>query len=339
MTTLRRARRPPTLASGRLGASPAAAKPQPPKQGAAAGDKAAALRQRGAVINLGPVIERITALLDENTDQSVTYAALEARLALEKVCYDRLRQRHDYISHDQLRKWQPGAVVNTLMTDVDEHVAQTMTLMVCPTPAVPGVTPRDEDFVTVGTEIGFDPKLISKMWNALAKLALHVRLPVNRDDHLSEYGDKAPIRAKVEEVVTELERLAKGTMTFSGMGEAVSFDCPSCDATNRRRSGLLRESQNVHCINPDCKMTFRVTKEDGEFVFVPQTVDVNCEKCGKLNLMPWRFFLDMKHDDVGSFSCHTCRHKNYVQWRLSQVRPADAPPATTDTQPEGASEG
>lgn len=47
------------------------------------------------MINLDPVIERIDALLDEDTDQSVTYAALEARLALERVCYDRLRQRHD----------------------------------------------------------------------------------------------------------------------------------------------------------------------------------------------------------------------------------------------------
>lgn len=50
------------------------------------------------MIYLPPLIDRIKALLAEGTDSSVTYAALEARLALEKVCYDRLRQRHDYIS-------------------------------------------------------------------------------------------------------------------------------------------------------------------------------------------------------------------------------------------------
>ena len=69
------------------------------------------------MINYASIIERIQALLAEGTEQSITYAALEARLALEKVCYDRLRQAHDYISHAQLRRWQPRDVINTLMSD------------------------------------------------------------------------------------------------------------------------------------------------------------------------------------------------------------------------------
>jgi hypothetical protein len=77
------------------------------------------------MIHIPPIIERIKVLLNEDTEQSVTFAALEARLALEKICYDRLRQRHDYISHDQLRRWQPGALMNTLMTNVDQHVTKT----------------------------------------------------------------------------------------------------------------------------------------------------------------------------------------------------------------------
>lgn len=143
------------------------------------------------------MIARIRALLDENTEASVTYAALEARLALEKVCYDRLRQRHDYISHDQLRRWQPGAIINTLMKDVDEHVGQTLTISIGKNPAEAGVKPEDEEYVPIGTQVGFDVKRIAKMWNALAKLALHVRLPEHKDDHIADYGDKAPIRAKV----------------------------------------------------------------------------------------------------------------------------------------------
>ena len=125
------------------------------------------------MINLDPVIERIDALLDEDTDQSVTYAALEARLALERVCYDRLRQRHDYISHEQLRRWQPGAVVNVLIKEVDEHLGKTLTLSISKSPVGPGVKLEDEEYVEVGTEIGFNPKKIAKLWNALAKLALH----------------------------------------------------------------------------------------------------------------------------------------------------------------------
>lgn len=273
------------------------------------------------MIQLQPVIDRIRALLRDDTEQSVTYAALEARLALEKVCYDRLRQRHDYISHDQLRRWQPGAIINTLMKEVDEHVGQTLTLSIGKSPAEAGVKPEDDEYVPIGTEVGFDAKRIAKMWNALAKLALHVRLPEHKNDHIPDYGDKARIRAKVEEVATELERLATGTMTFSGLGDEVSFVC-SCGEKNKRRAGLLREGQHVHCINPQCKLTWKAVKEAGGFIFESVTVPVDCEACKLTNHMPWRFFLDMKHDEVGSFSCHTCSHKNYVQWRLTQVRPA-----------------
>ncbi|MFB0613696.1 hypothetical protein [Aurantiacibacter poecillastricola] len=279
-------------------------------------DRAFSQWQCCEMINLAAIIERIEALLSDDTDASVTYAALEARLALEKVCYDRLRQRHDYISHDQLKRWQPGAVVLTLMNEVDAHVGQTMTLKMGKNP---GVKPEDDDYVEIGTEVGFDPKRVAKMWQALANLALHVRLPEHRNDNIPAYGDKVRTRAKVEEVVAELKRLSKGTMTFSGFGEEVHFEC-SCGEKNRRRAGLLRDGQYVHCINPNCKQTWKAVQESDGFGFEQVTVPVDCDQCGKANHLPWRFFLDMKHDELGSFSCHTCKHKNFVQWRLMQAR-------------------
>lgn len=273
------------------------------------------------MIDLRPIIERIQALLDEDTEQSVTYAALEARFALEKVCYDRLRQRHDYISHAQLRRWQPGAVVNTLMAEVDAHLGETMTLYISKEPAVQGVKPKDEDFVPIGTEMGFDPKRIAKMWQALANLALHVRLPEHKDDHIPDYGDKAPIRAKVDEVVGELERLATGTMTFSGIpvGGDVSFVC-RCGEKNKRRASLLRHGQSVSCINPDCMASWKATKKGDEFTFESETVDLECSECTKLNLIDRRHVLAMRYDQHASFNCHACGEKNYMRWQLVQAR-------------------
>lgn len=272
------------------------------------------------MIDLDPIISRIEALLHKGGDDNATYAALEARMALEKVCYDRFRQRHDYISHAQLRRWQPGPLINTLIQEVDGHLGQTVVVKIGKDEAKPEVTPPDEDFVEVGTEIGFDPKKIAKLWNALSNLALHVRLPKDRQDRIPEYGDRSAISEKVQEVVAELKRLSKGTMTFSGFGPQVSFDC-SCGEKNRRRAELLRDGQYVHCINPECKITWKAVKEDEGFGFESVTIPVTCEGCKIENYMPWRFFMDMKHDEYGTFSCHQCRHKNYVQWRLTQMAP------------------
>src|SRR5579884_868306 len=173
------------------------------------------------MIDLTESIERIRALLAEDTDQSVTYAALEARLALERVVYERLRQRHEYISHEQLKKWQPGAVINQLITDVDPHVTQTRSLRMAKQSAEGVPAGPEDDWIELGTEVGFDAKQVAKLWQALAKLALHVKLPKHKDDDIPEYGEKDVIRRKVEEVVALLERLAKGTMSFSGLGETV----------------------------------------------------------------------------------------------------------------------
>lgn len=271
------------------------------------------------MIQLQPIIDRIKALLEQDTEASLTYAALECRLALEKVVYDRLRQRHAYISHEQLRRWQPGAVINTLISDVDAHLTDTMTLSIGKNPAREGVKLEDEEYVKVGTEVGFDAKKIVKMWNAIARLALHVRLPKDKDDHIPDYGDKAEIRAKAVEIVAELERLAKGTMVFSGFGMEVSFEC-SCGTTNKRREKLLREGQHVYCINPDCELTWKVIKEDDGFGFESVSVTVNCDQCKAENLIPWRFVTRMKYDEVATFSCHTCRHKNHMKWHLMQAR-------------------
>ena len=162
-----------------------------------------------------------------------------------------------------------------------------------------------------------DEQRVRQQLERLAAMRLH------RNDHIADYGDKARVRAKVEEVVAELERLAKGTMTFSGLGEEVSFVC-SCGEKKKRPAGQLREGQHFPCINPDCKITWKATRDAEGFTFESVTVPVDCDACKAANHMPWRYFLDMKHDEVGSFSCHTGRHKNYVQWRLTQVRPATA---------------
>jgi len=275
------------------------------------------------MIQLPPIIDCIKALLEQDTEASVTYAALEARLALEKVVYDRLRQRHDYISHDQLRKWQPGGVINTLIADVDEHMTQTMILSISKTPAREGVRLEDEDYVKVGTEVGFDAKNIVKMWNAVARLALHVRLPKSKDDHIPNYGDKAEVRAKVEEIVVELERLAEGTMTFSGVptGGNVSFVC-TCGETNKRRAKLLKQGQHVYCINPSCDETWKVEIDGEEVGFENVFVDVTCKACGVDNHIPWRMVTKMKYDEIVKYPCRECGGTNLVKWHLMQAMQA-----------------
>lgn len=268
------------------------------------------------MLDLSPIIERIKALLAKGTDASVTYAALEARLALEHVAYDRLRHRHDYISHAQLKRWQPGRILTTLLTEVDDATTSTVKLRMSAIP-FDETDGTEQDWIEIGTEFGFNAKRLAGMWQALANLALHIRLPENSRDPVSDYGDQTQIAAKVSEVLKELERLSASTMATSGLPKSgvVSFNC-SCGDTNRRRPEFLNPDRPIYCVNPDCREVWTVKFEDGLHKFERASVNVNCSKCGVENRIPWRAAVELKRDEMLRFPCHECGEVNEVWWHL-----------------------
>ena len=275
------------------------------------------------MINLQPSIEKIENLLNENTDSSMTYAALECRLAIERICYERLRLAHDYISHDDLKKWQPRDIVKTLIQEVDKNVATTFTLSVSTSPLPEGSAPptREDyeamEFLPVGTQIGFNPNQLGSLWNALAKLALHISLPAHKDDLVGSYGDIEAIRKKVVEAVEEIKKIDEGTLMFSGLGEEVSFDC-SCGSKNKRRLELLKDGQIISCINPDCQESFGYVEKD--MMFGRRTFEIVCRACDRKRDIPKKMVEKLRNDQHIHFDCEGCGETIYVSWRPMQAQ-------------------
>ena len=209
------------------------------------------------MIDLHDTIDTIKRHLAEGSDRSLTYAALECRLAIERICYDRLARAHDYISHEEVRRWQPHHVIKLLEADVDPRVASTYTLSISTQPVVEGEDLTKKDYVPVGTQQGFDGARLAKLWNALSNTALHVSLPKSSDAGVTQFGNAGAIRAKVEQALIELERIATGTMTSNGFGPGVSFSC-GCGQHVNRRSEQLSAGKVIHCIDPACHDSYDV---------------------------------------------------------------------------------
>ncbi|MDO9641336.1 MAG: hypothetical protein Q7J44_22650 [Pseudotabrizicola sp.] len=275
------------------------------------------------MINLAPAIAQIELLLAQNTDASLTYAALECRLAIEGICYERLRIAHDYISHDDLKRWQPRDVVNTLIQEVDSGIAKTFTLSISKEPLQDSSTPPTKEeyqaieFLPVGKQIGFDPNKFGKLWNALAKVALHITIPVSKDHDVNRYGNKDKIRAKVVEALEEIKRIGEGTLLSTGVGEEVSFECV-CGAKNKRRLELLKDLQEISCIRPECSESFTFTK--GDKAFNRRVFDVSCKKCGKHREIPIRTLEKLRVDQSINFGCGGCGAKIIICWRPAQLQ-------------------
>lgn len=281
------------------------------------------------MLNLDPIVSKIEELLREDSAASVTYAALECRLAIERICYERLRLAHDYISHDDLKKWQPRDIVKVLIQEVDARAAETFTLSISKSP-IPEGSPEPTleeyqamDFVLVGTHVGFDPNRLGRLWNALAKLALHVSLPTSKADHVPRYGDKGAIKKKVSEALAEIKRIGEGTLMSTGVGEEVSFEC-SCGSKNKRRLELLIDGQIVSCINPDCDESYGFVKSD--LSFGRRTFEIICRACSIQRDIPKKMVEKLRADQHIHFDCEGCRETIYVSLRPMQAqkaKPAD----------------
>jgi hypothetical protein len=286
-------------------------------------------RQNGdCMINLKPTISQIEKLLEENTEASVTYAALECRLAIERICYERLRLSHDYISHDDLKKWQPSDIVKTLIQEVDAKAAETFTLSIAREPVPEGSPPPTRkdyeamEWLPVGTQVGFAPNKLGKLWNGLAKLALHIEIPTSKNATVKQYGDICAITPKVKQALAEIKRISEGTLMSSGMGEEVSFEC-NCGSKNKRRLELLRDGQVVNCINPDCYESYDYVQSN--MFFGRRTFKTVCRACAASRDVPKRMVEKLQTDQHIHFDCEGCGETIYVSWRPMQAQRTKPP--------------
>lgn len=267
------------------------------------------------MIDLHDAIDTIKRHLTDGSDRALTYAALECRLAIERICYDRLARAHDYISHEDVSRWQPHHVIKLLEEDVDPHVASTYTLSVS---MQEGEDLTKKDYVPLGTQQGFDGARFAKLWHALSRTALHVSLPKSSEASVTQFGNSDAIRAKVKQALIELERIATGNMTSNGFGPEVSFTC-KCGQHVKRRSEQLSASKVIHCVNSACTESYEVEFEGDEIHFAAREVYVTC-KCGEERSFPKAPLEKLKVNDIARSSC-TCGAETIFCWQLlSAVR-------------------
>lgn len=276
------------------------------------------------MINLKSTISQIEKLLEENTEASVTYAALECRLAIERICYERLRLAHDYISQDDLRKWQPRDIVKTLIQEVDEHAATTLTISFAR--ELPSENSPEGfealDWKPLGTQIGFNPNKLGALWHGLANVALHIEIPTSKDTSVKQYGTMQAIISKVNQALAEINQISEGTLMTSGLGTEVSFEC-KCGTKNKRRLELLKDGQTINCINPGCVESYAYVQSD--MTFGRRTVTIACRSCGASHDIQKRIVEKLRTDQNIHFDCEGCGEVINLCWRLSQGQRTSPP--------------
>lgn len=188
-------------------------------------------------------------------DQRLKYAALELRMAIEGVTYDRALAYKSEFPPEEYETWQPKKIMLILL-EIDSSADSDSSLSFGIEPA-PGQSP--EVMRHLGAEVVFNLQIIKKHYDALGSYLHSPSLKYVRSGVTSDYGK---IRKRCEEIANSLERVLASSIFNCTLGVFSSFDCCECNTRIRRRMPRGVDSIEVDCFNCSASYTLTRTSDD-----------------------------------------------------------------------------
>lgn len=255
----------------------------------------------------------INALVEEDTAQSLTYAALECRLALEYLCYERFKLSHSYLSLDDLKNWQPKHVVKQVSEDIDENIIKSLTVSIS-SHSLDDKQPKTKEdyesleYTLLGQQHELNLNKVHSLWHGLSNVALHMSVSVISSGELGIYGNKEKIKNKVESVIEYLSGL-RGNLLMGGvLGEVFSFNCLICSTSIKKPVKYLSSPTLVNCINPRCNESYALESDGKEqgFKITRRIFRFSCKGCNDDLDVPANVFRELKFDQQLNIRCGSC---------------------------------
>lgn len=260
------------------------------------------------MIDIAEKIEIIQKLVAKRTESHIRYAALECRLAIEEICYDRLRLAHKYIPLDKIRSWQPPKLLKFLFEEVEPSLLGGSKLSISTEPVDGLKELRREDYeamewVELGEQAILDLPKISKLYHKIGK-HLHAEMPTSGSSKVKAY--KGEMRRHVLEVIDELAVLSMGKIEFFFPTKIVSFIC-SCGENISRTEHSLNTANVVSCQNAICSITYVPQLTEEGYALLRRIAAIGCPHCGNKILQE---FADVERLSIGAghaTKCPSCK--------------------------------
>lgn len=265
------------------------------------------------MLDISKRIAVIDSLVKENTAQSLTYAALECRLTLEYLCYERFKLSYSYLSSDDLKNWQPKHVVKQISEEIDENITKNFTLSIHKKNLgdKPPETREDYEsleYTLLGQQSELKPNTVHNLWHGISNVALHIPIPTISSGELEIYGNKEKIKNKVASVVEYLSGLGGNLLMGGVLGKVFSFNCCFCDTQIQKPVKNLTSPTLVNCINPKCNESYLLepSSEDQDIKITRRVTRFDCKDCNNNLDVPTNLFRGLKFDQQINIRCPSC---------------------------------
>lgn len=245
-------------------------------------------------------LKRAKDLLTTGEPANVRYAALELRLCLEAMTYQKLNSFQKQLPPSFLKQtWQPPKLLKA-MVQLDPGADKSFQLFVG-LESEYGVPPPPERMQFVGEHKAFGLTWLTKNYN---KLGSFLHLPMKSTPH-----DVQKRHADLTAIAAEIEEAQKGSILGSWFGELVHFECQVCHETSAANRHFIEMEHRATCSNQTCEAEYIVeAKGDGKFAFLLRANDFPCLGCGQ------SVVVEMRHMAAGYIAaCPSCKKEHVIQ--------------------------
>jgi len=239
------------------------------------------------------------ALEDDNT--RLKYAALELRMAMESLTYDRARAYKDEFPPDEYETWQPRKVMAVLLEiDATADKDSTLSYGVEETPGQPSAK-----MTMLGTEKVLNMETLRKHYDALGSF-LHV--PTLKQTRSGKAHDPEKQRKRCTEIAGYIEHVLDSPVHNVTLGNFASMECAECGKPIRKRMPASEKTVEAECFA--CKASYTLRDIGGAQVkWEPHVHQVACgnRACGhKIEI--WR----REFAAGATWTCPDCDGRNTI---------------------------
>lgn len=218
--------------------------------------------------------ERSLAHLESGDAARLHCAALEMRLCLEAIVYEKLKTYAARLPAKVKRKWQPDQALRALK-QLEPGADEDFTLRIAEEKeyGVPGA-----DWQSLGTHVTVKEKWVRKHYHKLGSY-LHEEQPFRAPKY--PYAVQLErMRESLEAIAEELRPAAHSSLD-AAMANTVSFSCGVCEQDVVCNVGGLEQTGEAICLDPDCGAVHKAKRVgEGWEVLLPQA-SIVCGQCGE----------------------------------------------------------
>jgi hypothetical protein len=253
-------------------------------------------------------LERARVELGTGDDARLKCVALELRMAMEALTYDRAQAFAAELPPTEYDTWQPKKLLQLLL-EIDPLADKDSMLSFgveeeygVPTPVMQ----------PLGSEKVLNLATLKRHYDALGN---HLHMPTIKQIAAGKGPDAIKLRKRCEEIVDFVTAVLASPVFNTTLGSFAEMPCGACGATIRKRIPHGATSVQACCF--ECPASYTVEAGEGDaVVWKPEQQQVFCAKpgCGTA-IFAWRHELEPGN----AWTCSECSSRNVICLGVSLV--------------------